>query len=118
MINYMPSAGDLLNGSRTTNGTIITIPAGRGWSGEILVSATAALAATVTPTVTVSGVGADPDNGSIVHRLSITGLALTTVADSANIGCIVVAPEGNAVTLEFNTGGATSASVVVNGFLL
>ena len=34
------------------------------------------------------------------------------------IEVVVRAPEGNAVTLEFNTGGATSASATVNGFIL
>jgi len=48
----------------------------------------------------------------------MTGLALSTVTDSCMIEVVVRAPEGNAVTLEFNTGGATSASATVNGFIL
>ncbi len=104
--------------SGTTTGTILTVPAGIVWSGELFMSASVALAATATPSVTVSGTGANPDSGTVVHRLSLTGLALTTVHGSGTISIIVVAPPGNAVTLEFATGGATSATIVANGFFV
>jgi len=117
MYAYTMNPGDVVCGSRTTAGTIITIPAGRQWCGSIMISASATTAGTATPTVTVTGTNASPANGTVVNRLSITGLALSTVADSAMIDLIAFAPAGNDVTLEFATGGAASAAVVANGFL-
>lgn len=118
MIAYSPNPGNTICGNRTSTGTILTIPAGSVWCGDIQLSASVSIAATATPTVTVSGAGAEPAPGSIVSRLSITGLALTTVTNSNTVSAIIVAPSGNSVTLEFATGGATSASVVCNGFIL
>jgi len=118
MINYNPSVGNILCNTRTSTGTLITIPAGAVWSGDIMISASIAAAATGTPRVSVVGTNAEPATGTIVHQLSMTGLALSTVTDSCMIEVVVRAPEGNAVTLEFNTGGATSASATVNGFIL
>ncbi len=118
MIAFNPGVGNLLNGSRTTAGTILTIPAGGVWCGDLMLSASAAVAVTATPNVTVSGAGSEPATGSTVARLSLSGLALTTVAGAATVACILVAPAGNSITLEFALGGATSASVVANGFLM
>lgn len=115
---YVPKEGNIINGSRTTAGTIITIPAGQVWHGDIQVSATIAAAGVATPNVTVAGTGVEPTAGAVLSRLSITGLAATTVTDSNTIRATVRAPVGNAVTLEFALGGAGSASVVCNGFIL
>jgi hypothetical protein len=117
MINSNPTAGQILNGSRTTTGTIITIPAGCLASVNIQVSGSVSTLATGTPSVTVSGggVGVEPASGSTLCRLSMSGLALTTVADSAYQDVLVRTGDADA-TLQFNTGGATSASVTINGF--
>jgi hypothetical protein len=118
LIAFSPNPGNVICGNRTTNGTIITIPADSVWCGDIQVSASVAAGTTGTPHVTTSGTGVEPSAGSVVSRLSVTGLALSTVTDSNTISVIVRAPVGNSVTLEFDTGGATSASVVCNGFIL
>jgi len=118
MFIHAPTTAKLRCNSRTTDGTIITIPAGKIWCGDLMISASVAEAATGAPTITVSGANAAPANGTIIHRLSITGLAGTTVADSATISAFVRAPLANAVTLEFAAGGATSAAAVANGVLL
>jgi len=118
MIAFSPNPGHTICGNRTSAGTIITIPAGSTWCGDIQIAASVTVGATGTPSVTVSGAGAEPAAGAVLSRLSITGLALTTVTDSNTISAIVVAPAGNDVTLEFATGGASSASVVCNGFTL
>jgi len=117
MIVHSPPAGNVLCGTRNTAGTIITIPPNNVWSGNLVISASVALAATATPSVTVSGTGGGPASGTIVHRLSITGLALTTVSDSCMTEVIVVSGD-NPLTLEFAVGGASSATVTATGFLL
>lgn len=117
MIVAAPDASKILCGSRTTTGTIVTIPANSTFTANVVISASVSAAATAVPTVTVSGTGGGPADGTVLHRLSITGLALTTVTDSCMTEILMVSGE-NALTLEFNTGGATSASVSVTGFLL
>lgn len=118
MYAYAMSPSEVVCGSRTSTGTILTIPAGRQWCGSIMISASVAVAGAGTPNVTISGTNASPASGSVVHRLSLSGLALTTVAAAATIDLIAFAPDENDVTLEFATGGATSASVVCNGFIV
>lgn len=118
MIAYNPSEGDILCSTRTTTGTIITIPAGRVWSGNLVISASVTALATATPRVSTSGTNVEPASGTIIHQLSISGLAALVATDSATTEVVVRAPAGNSVTLEFNTGGATSASVSATGFLL
>ncbi len=117
MYPYSPNGIDHLScGERTTTGTILTIPAGSVWCGDIQISASISLAATATPRVTTAGTNVAP--GGVISRLSLTGLALVTITDSNTITAIVMAPPENSVTLEFNTGGASSASVVCNGVIL
>lgn len=119
MIAHFPSAGDIRCGARTTTGTILTIPAGRTFTANIQISASVSVAATATTSVSVvgGGTGQEPATGTVLCRLAIVGLALTTVADTATQEILIVAGDQDA-TLEFNTGGASSASVTVNGFLL
>lgn len=118
MIEYLPSDPDsILCGSRTTTGTILTIPAGSTWCGDIMISASVTALGTATPTVTVNGANAAPASGTVVQRLSISGIALTAVTDSNTIAAVIVATDTN-VTLDFATGGANSAAVVCNGFTL
>lgn len=111
-----PGMGRIRNGSRTTNGTILTIPANHVLNATILLSASISVAGSVRPNVTVAGTGGDPVDGSVLHQLSLSGLALTTIVDNAQMDVVVIAGV-NPLTLEFNTGGATMASVVVNGYV-
>jgi hypothetical protein len=117
MIDHSATVSQVICGSRSTSGTIITIPADSVWCGDLFISASITVAATATPTITLSGNNAGPADGTVVHRLSITGLNLTTVTGSGRIE-LVVSTGANSVTLEFNTGGATSAACVANGFTL
>ena len=117
MLELSVDAENILCGSRSTTGTILTVPAGMQWSGDILLTASVAVAGTSAPQVTTSGTNAVPASGSIVHRLSVTGLALTTVVDSATLEVIVRAPEGNDITLEFTSGASGTSTVTANGFL-
>lgn len=118
MIAYSPNPGNTICGSRTSTGTILTIPAGGVWCGDIQVAASNTVAGTATPRVTTAGTNVVPATGSVVSQLSLTGINLSTITDSNTVSVIVTAPAENSVTLEFNTGGASSASVVCNGFIL
>lgn len=122
MIVAGPPASDIINASATANTTgIVTVPGGRWLSADVQLSASHTVAGTAVPRVTyvVPGGTSDaaPANGSVLARLSITGLALTTICDSDTTEILVWGGD-NGCTLDFNTGGASSASVTINGFLL
>lgn len=109
--------GSLVSASRSTTGTLLTIPAGQRFSGNCVLSGTITLAGTCNPTVTVAGTNAEPAEGSVVHQLSLSGLALTTANNSATVDVHVRAPAGNAITLQFTQGAAGSSSVTLNGYI-
>jgi hypothetical protein len=117
MIVFSPAQGNISCGSRNSTGTILTIPANSTWTGDLCISASVAAAGTGAPTITVNGSDVGPAGGTIVHRLSITGLALTTISDSCSIPVLIVTGASSA-TLDFATGGASSAACVANGALL
>lgn len=117
MLETPIDAENILTGSRSTTGTILTVPAGMQWSGDIYLTASVAVLGTCAPTVTTAGTNAAPAAGSIVHRLSVSGLALTTVGDSGMTEVVVRAPVENSVTLEFTAGAAGTSTVTANGFL-
>ena len=97
------------------------MPGGRWLSADVQLSASIALAGTATPEVTyhVPGgtSGAAPADGSVLARITLTGLALTTVADS-NTTEIYVYGGDNGCTLNFTAGASGSSSVTINGFLI
>lgn len=122
MIVAAPPASDIVNASATaTTAGIVTVPGGRWLTANVQLSASHTVAGTAIPRVTyvVPGgtSGAAPANGSTLARLSITSLALTAICDSDTTEILVWGGD-NGCTLDFNTGGASSASVTVNGFLL
>lgn len=117
MFAGFPNASEIVSGSRTTTGTLITIPAGKWYTGNLQLTASIAVAGACAPTVSVSGTGAAPSDGSVIGRLDVTGLALTTVADSTETEIIVLAPAENDVTLEFTAGASGSSSATINGFI-
>lgn len=111
-----PGRGRIRNGSRTTSGTIITIPANHVLNATVFIVASMSVAGNVRPTVTVAGTGGEPGDGAVLHQLALSGLALSTIVDHAAMD-VVVRANDNPLTLEFNTGTATMASVVVNGYV-
>lgn len=116
MIFSQPDATNVLCGTRTTTGTIVTIPAGKWFTGTMVLSASVAVLGNSNPTISVSGTNASPASGTVIHRINLNGLALTTVANSATIDVIVIAPPENSVTLEFTAGATGTSSATVNGF--
>lgn len=119
MIAAMPSAGDIRINTRTTTGLSLTIPAGRIFCGEIAISGSVSVAGTGTPRITFNGggTGAEPAAGTIVHQVVVSGLLSIVGNNSERIEIIVRAGDADA-TLDFNTGGAGSASCTVSGFFL
>lgn len=111
-------------GATTAATTIITIPQGRTWVGTITVScsclniAAQAGNAQALGVVTVAGVGVTPPAGSVfaVQALAAANAAGGTVGSQGmNTGATpltVIAPAGNAVTIQIAaTGGGSSMRV-------
>jgi hypothetical protein len=118
MFQSLPHSEEIICGSRTTTGTLITIPAGKWYTGNLQITASAAVAGTSAPTVTTAGTDVAPAAGQVISRLTINGLALTTVADSIETEIIILAPPENDVTLEFTAGANGTSSATVNGFTI
>lgn len=108
---------DFINASATATGVLFSIPAGRYFSMEIQLSGTQSGVGTATPNVvfTAAGAGFSPASGSVVARLSITGLLGVTSAAADTIEFSGYSGDTGA-TLTFNNSGTSSC--VMNGFLL
>lgn len=117
MIAVLLNDGRVLNGSATASGTLITIPANSTFTGDAFISCGMTGVGTGRPRITVSGAGASPSDGSIIHQVTVAGLLNVASASSGTIE-IIVKTGANPVTLEFNTGSASAASAIVNGFLV
>lgn len=117
MLQQSVDAEFILSGSRTTTGTILTVPAGMQWNGSVCLTASVAALGAGAPTVATAGTNAAPAAGTVVHRLSVSGLALTTAGAEATQEVILRAPEGNDVTLEFTAGATGTSTVTANGYL-
>lgn len=112
-----PSSTEIMCGTRTTTGTVITVPAGSWYTGSVMLSASVSVAGNSSPTVTVNGTNAAPAAGTVVARINLVGLALSTVADSCYIDILVKAPDENSVTIDFTAGASGTSSVSINGFI-
>lgn len=117
------NAGDFINGSATaTTSAIVTIPANRYFSVSIQLSANVTVAGAATPrvtwTTTSTGAGTfSPPTGSIVARLDMAGLALASLQGDGTVDFAGYSGN-NGGQLDFNIGGASGASCVINGFLI
>jgi hypothetical protein len=131
------SAADILAGfqtfaATTAATTVITVPAGRTWVGTVSISVACsnaganAVAAVATGLVTTAGAGATPAAGSYLRCDAQAGanVAAGTVGDSGDnflsSPFILVAPTGNAVTLQATAtiaGTAGQVSVTAVGTL-
>lgn len=117
MFPGQPNASEIICGSRTTTGTLITIPAGKWYTGTLAVSAAVAVAGTSAPTVTTAGTNVAPATGTVVGRAIATGLLAAAAANGVPIEVIVLAPPENDVTLEFTAGAAGASSATINGYI-
>lgn len=117
MQQLMLKDGKILNGTRTTSGTVLAIPPNSMFNGSIAISGSITLAGSATPRVTVAGNTVEPAAGSIIHQVAFAGL-LSGIGSTGNSVECVVKTGAEAATLEFNTGGASIASVTINGYLV
>lgn len=109
-------------------GTIITIPAGRTWIGNVVVSATAIVASGgaavhANARVSVVGAGAQPPAGDYLRcdvsaPASIAAAIGTGAANSVTGEMIVSAPDSNSVSLVLNATGTSQQSASANGGLM
>ena len=113
----IPDPADLRGNTRTTTGTMITVPAGRYLTANVLLSGSISVAGTSIPTVSVSGTNSVPASGTVLARMNLTGLALTTVTGTAETEILVYAPPENDVTIEFTAGATGTNSASINGFI-
>lgn len=126
---FTPDTSQILCGLATANGgTIITVPAGRFWSGMVTISACALVASagaavSASARVSTAGTGVIPSAGDYV-RLDIAAPASIAAAIGTNgegtitAPMMVAAPSGNAVTLVLNTTNVNTASASACGLLL
>lgn len=118
MITNTPAASDIINASATsTNNSLISIPAMRWFTADILLSAVQSGVGTAAPSVTwtTSGTGA-PATGSTLARIQIGGL-LGIISSDSNTMTVLLYGGNNGGTIGFTASG-TSSSVVINGFLI
>ncbi len=116
MFSGAPSASEILSNTLATTGTLVTVPAGRWYTGTISMSATVAVAGASNPVVTVNGTNAAPAAGTVVARLNLAGLALSTISGTTATDIIAKAPSSNAITIDFTAGANGVSSATVNGF--
>ncbi len=106
-----PGSDQILANTVTATGTLITIPAGTIYSGDLTVAASSAVAGTSTVTVSTAGTNVAPAAG-VIARISVTGLLASAGADSYTTEIVVKAPPENDVTLTVSVTGTGSASVI------
>lgn len=101
-----------LAGKTTTDGgTVITIPAGSTWRGNVTISQLTDTAGTFYPDVTVQGATADPVAGSAL--VSVVGfgavVGLVPMASTATVHDVIIMAGTSAATLQLNFHGCSSA---------
>jgi hypothetical protein len=124
-----PTAANILNGfgsfaATTAATTLITVPATRTWVGTVGLSVASAIAAASTVAgqargvITVAGTNVTPAAGTVMAAEAKAGAnaAAGTVGSSADhsasMPLVVVAPAGNAVTVQVTSTVAGTAGVV------
>lgn len=95
---------------------MVTVPPGKWYTGNVLLSASVTVAGTSAPTVTVNGTGAAPASGTVLARLNVVGLALTTICDSVSTEILVYA-DTDPITIDFTAGAAGTSSASINGYI-
>lgn len=116
MFPGQPSSEQILGNSLTATGTLVTVPAGSWFTGNVLLTATIAAAGSSAPTVTVQGTNSAPTDGTILARLNVSGLLGAATAASISHEILVKAPPENSITLQFTAGASGSSSATINGW--
>ncbi len=117
MFPGIPNSSEIICGTRTTTGTLVTIPAGKWYTGNISMTASVALAGASAPTVATAGTNVAPAAGTVIARCDSAGLLASASSNSSYQEIIVLAPSENDVTLEFTAGANGVSSATVNGYI-
>lgn len=120
-----PASADVVAGTAvatnsTTPVTLITVPAGRTWRGNVMVGIASTAAAIVAATVDVNGTGSPaPASGAVVARVQTGGLTSGAFNEAATIPVVVKADASNAATLRLVATSAVNntCSASANGIL-
>jgi hypothetical protein len=112
-----PNQDEIRCASLTTSGNLVTIPAGKWYTGTITISGAITVAGANNPTVSISGTDASDPDGTVIARMTLQGLALTALASSTTTDVIVKAG-ANDITLVYTAGAAGTGSVTCNGYLM
>lgn len=104
-VESAPAASDILFASKSSSGTLFTVPANRVWRGSISLAGAISVAGNGTCSVSIPA--------GTIHNLPLTGLALTALASANTLDNVYIHGGGSGVAVTFNAGatGATSASV-------
>lgn len=111
-----PDPQDMMAATRTTSGTLITVPAGKWYTGDLILSAAVSVAGSSISTVSTGGTSPSPSIGTVIARLNVVGLALTTICDSVSCEILVYGGDEGA-TIEYTAGANGTNSASVNGYI-
>lgn len=117
MFTGMPNSSEIACATRSTSGNLVTVPAGKWYTGDLTISATVSVAGASQPVVTVNGTNAAPTAGTVVGRINLAGLALSTISDVGEFGIIAKAPSENDITIDFTAGANGVSTATLNGFI-
>lgn len=104
-----PIAADIMQGSRTTTGTLFTVPAGRVWRGSISLASSISVAGNAS--CSVSG-------AAVIHQLPLVGLALVAVSSANTLDNVYIHGGGSGQAVTFTAGASGNSSASAAGRLL
>ncbi len=112
----IPVSTDLVGASRSTTGTLVTIPANRTFVGSLSISCSISVAGNSQPTISTSGAGVLPLG--TLHQVICVGLALVTVANSNTIDNVFIFGGSAGATVTFTAGASGVSTGQIAGRLL
>lgn len=112
----VPATADIVGSSRTTTGTLVTIPAGRTFYGAVSLSNSVTVAGNNQPTISISGTGALPSG--TIHQIVSVGLALTAITNSNTITNVYIYGGTGGATVTFTQGASGTSTGQIVGRLL
>lgn len=112
----VPDPADIVGASRTSTGTLYTVPAGRTFKGSLSLSCSISVAGNNQPSISVSGASAAPSG--TIHQIIAIGLALTAVTNSNSMGDVYIYGGSGGATVTFTAGASGTSTGQIAGRLL
>lgn len=112
----IPIPADLVGASRTTTGTLVTIPTGRTFMGSLSLSCSITVAGNSQPNIASSGAGVLPLG--TLHQIVAAGLALSTATNSNTIDNLYIYGGSAGATVTFTQGASGTSTGQIAGRLL